>query len=36
MKVHFLEKGNGYMTMERIFIPEVFEGALTNKQVEVE
>ncbi len=36
MKVHFLEKGNGYLTKERIFIPEVFEGALTNKQVEVE
>jgi cyanophycinase len=36
MKVHFLEKGNGYLTMERIFIPEVFEGAVTNKQVEVE
>ncbi len=36
MKVHFLEKGNGYMAIERQFIPEVFEGALTNKQVEVE
>jgi cyanophycinase len=36
MKVHFLEKGNGYLTIERIFIPEVFEGAVTNKQVEVE
>jgi cyanophycinase len=36
MKVHFLEKGNGYMTREREFIPEVFEGAVTDKQVEVE
>ncbi len=36
MKVHFLEKGNGYLAKERIFIPEVFEGAVTNKQVEVE
>ena len=36
MKVHFLEKGNGYLAMERIFIPEVWEGAVTNKQVDVE
>ena len=36
MKVHFLEKGNGYMALERIFIPEVWEGAVTNKQVDVE
>jgi len=36
LKVHFLEKGNGYMAIERIFIPEVWEGAVTNKQVDVE
>jgi cyanophycinase len=36
MKVHFCEKGNGYMAIERIFIPEVWEGAVTNKQVDVE
>ncbi len=36
MKVHFLEKGNGYLANERIFIPEVWEGAVTNKQVDVE
>ena len=36
MKVHFLEKGNGYNPFERKFIPEVFEGAVTNKQVHVE
>jgi cyanophycinase len=36
MKVHFLEKGNGYLAIERAFIPEVFEGAVVNKQVAVE
>ncbi|MEJ7611323.1 MAG: cyanophycinase [Ferruginibacter sp.] len=36
MKVHFLEKGNGYLATECIFIPEVWEGAVTNKQVDVE
>lgn len=36
LKVHFLEKGNGYMAIERVFIPEVWEGALTDKQVDVE
>lgn len=36
MKVHFCEKGNGYKAIDRIFIPEVFEGAVTNKQVDVE
>jgi cyanophycinase len=36
MKVHFLEKGNGYLANERIFIPEVFDGAVVNKQVAVE
>ncbi len=36
MKVHFLEKGNGYNPAERKFIAEVFEGAVTNKQMEVE
>ena len=36
MKVHFCEKGNGYKAIERVFIPEVFEGAVTNKQVDVE
>ncbi len=36
MKVHFLEKGNGYLATERVFIPEVFEGALIDKQVAAE
>jgi cyanophycinase len=36
LKVHFCEKGNGYMAIERIFIPEVNEGAVVKKQVRVE
>ncbi len=36
LKVHFCEKGNGYMAIERIFIPEVNEGAVVKKQVNVE
>lgn len=36
LKVHFCEKGNGYLVNERQFIPEVSEGAVTVKQVYVE
>ena len=36
LKVHFCEKGNGYMVRERLFIPEVNEGAVVPKQVHVE
>ncbi|RYZ19676.1 MAG: cyanophycinase [Sphingobacteriales bacterium] len=36
LKVHFCEKGNGYMVKERIFIPEVEIGAVVAKQVHVE
>ncbi|MBS1756314.1 MAG: cyanophycinase [Bacteroidetes bacterium] len=36
MKVHFCEKGNGYKVSERLFIPEVSDGALVKKQVRVE
>ncbi len=36
LKVHILEKGNGYFLAERKFIPEVSEGAVVKKQVEVE
>lgn len=36
LKVHFCEKGNGYMVKERLFIPEVMEGAVVFKQVGVE
>ncbi|MEO6612795.1 MAG: cyanophycinase [Chitinophagaceae bacterium] len=36
LKVHFCEKGNGYMIRERKFIPEASEGAVVKKQVNVE
>jgi len=36
LKVHFCEKGNGYLVKERKFIIEVEQGALIDKQVEVE
>ncbi|MEJ7626110.1 MAG: cyanophycinase [Ferruginibacter sp.] len=36
LKVHFCEKGNGYLVRERLFITEVKEGALVQKQVHVE
>ena len=36
LKVHFCEKGNGYMVRERLFLPEVNEGAVVKKQVHVE
>ncbi len=36
LKVHFCEKGNGYHVRERIFVPEVKEGAVIQKQVHVE
>ncbi|MEO6582731.1 MAG: cyanophycinase [Ferruginibacter sp.] len=36
LKVHFCEKGNGYLARERLFIPEVAEGAVVYKQVNVE
>jgi len=36
IKVHFCEKGNGYLVNERTFLIEVQEGALVDKQVEVE
>ena len=36
LKVHFCEKGNGYLLHERKFIMEVREGALVKKQVVVE
>lgn len=34
--VHFCEKGNGYLVNERTFLMEAQEGALIDKQVEVE
>jgi cyanophycinase len=36
LKVHFCEKGNGYIRSSRKFLLEAKEGALIKKQVEVE
>jgi cyanophycinase len=36
IKVHFCEMGNGFLIKERIFIPEVSEGAVPFKQIIVE
>lgn len=36
LKVHFCEKGNGYLIRERNFLPEAREGSVIPKQVEVE
>lgn len=36
LKVHFCEKGNGYMVKERKFIPEASDGSVIRKQVDVE
>ncbi|MEI7472434.1 MAG: cyanophycinase [Chitinophagaceae bacterium] len=36
LKVHFCEKGNGYLVSERKFLPEVSDGAVIKKQVNVE
>lgn len=36
LKVHFCEKGNGYLINERKFLPEASEGSVIPKQVDVE
>jgi len=36
LKVHFCEKGNGYLVNERKFVPEMQPGAVVKKQVDVE
>lgn len=36
LKVHFCEKGNGYLIRERKFLPEASEGSVIKKQVDVE
>ncbi|MDF2383966.1 cyanophycinase [Nostoc ellipsosporum NOK] len=36
LKVHFCEKGNGYLIRERRFLPEAREGAVVKKQVDVQ
>jgi cyanophycinase len=36
LKVHFCEKGNGYLIRERKFLPEASEGAVIKKHVRVD
>lgn len=36
LKVHFCEKGNGYLIKERKFLPEASDGSVIKKQVDVE
>ena len=36
LKVHFCEKGNGYLVNERQFLPEATKGAVVAKQVHIE
>ncbi len=36
LKVHFCEKGNGYLISERKYLPEARDGAVIKKQVDVE
>lgn len=36
LKVHFCEKGNGYLIRERKYLPEARNGSVVTKQVDVE
>jgi len=36
LKVHFCEKGNGYLIKERKYLPEASNGSVIKKQVDVE
>ncbi len=36
LKVHFCEKGNGYLIRERKYLPEASNGSVIKKQVDVE
>ena len=36
LKVHFCEKGNGYLVKERKFLPEASDGSVIKKQVDVD
>lgn len=36
LKVHFCEKGNGYLIKERKYLPEANDGSVIRKQVDVE
>lgn len=36
LKVHFCEKGNGYLINERKFLPEASDGSVIKKQVDID
>jgi cyanophycinase len=36
LKVHFCEKGNGYLINERKYLPEASDGSVIKKQVDIE
>ncbi|MBL7746092.1 MAG: cyanophycinase [Chitinophagaceae bacterium] len=36
LKVHFCEKGNGYLIKERKYLPEASDGSVIKKQVDIE
>jgi len=36
LKVHFCEKGNGFLIKERKYLPEATDGAVIKKQVDIE
>jgi cyanophycinase len=36
LKVHFCENGNGYNVSKRLFIPEVSEGSIIQKNMDIE
>jgi cyanophycinase len=36
LKVHFCEKGNGYLIKERKFLPEASDGSVIKKQVDID
>lgn len=36
LKVHFCEKGNGYLLRERKYLPEASDGSVIKKQVDIE
>jgi cyanophycinase len=36
LKVHFCENRNGYNVSKRLFIPEVSEGAIVQKNMDIE
>ena len=36
LKVHFCEKGNGYLVKERKYLPEASDGCVIKKKVDVD